>query len=1021
MGNTPKTASEKAFQENLTKRLTKYKWQAPDELNGNMHKVTVNDLIANWRQELNRLNADILEGVELTDGEFAQVMTKVTAISDSYEAAKLLAMENSTGKIDGIIRDKNPKVKSKQITLTIFKKVQVGGGDSSYKIAREVTTEQGNRFDMVLLINGLPLINIELKRADVGLDEAFNQFKRYYQDGEYINNFMAFSQMMVICSPIEMRYFATPKNLKRFNSAFVFHWADKENKPVNNWEGVVDNFLRVPMAHQMVGDYLVIYEAENKEEQCHLLMRPYQVYALQAIELASLGKDEGAGGIPHGGYVWHTTGSGKTITSFKTALFLSTRMGFDKIVFMVDRRELDANTSRRFQEYAKYEPVDVDNTTSTYALSKKIKKPGIVVTTTFKLHNLVKHLIEKKDFSLQEKRIVFIIDEAHRTTMGGMMKDIKNYFRKNGLFYGFTGTPLFDDNKIRGMVNEDSEVIKNTKDLFGPCLHKYTIDEAIGDKNVLGFHIKYINTGEFTNYADLKDKIAEEMATEAKGKPTLEQIEEKLAEWSDLDVEREAEKRKLLVYQDETHIPRVVEHILKNWEVQSQARYFNAILTVAYKKRVLAYYREFKRQLAGKDNPIHVAMTVSFGDENSEERLPREFIAEMYVDYEKFTNVSFTAGDKKRGEDAYYEDLTERGKRGGSGRNPKNIDLIIVADQMLTGWDDKYLNTLYNDRMLELQGLIQAYSRTNRVFGRRKEFGTIFNYLRPKESERAVKNALKLYASGGESSLAYVDTYEVAVKILSERIHDMCDTLADPTEWMFLLQDDKKCAAFKKAFKKASAQMGKVQQYYEFVWDDESFGLTMDMWLNYVGAYKNLLPTVEPPSPEEILALPGRLKIVDTAKVTAAYIIELVGKKATAVNGIRVLDDESMRILLEKIQQLSNRGEKQQADLLKLFLADIQAGKVAAVSDIDSAYTAWKNDRYEEDLARYALKWGVEVSLLKTSLAAYDSANPDNIPLIGEMQTNLHYEGEEDYFDHCVAFTESMPEFVREMHSKYGN
>ena len=294
MGNYNKSSSEKNFQERFVRELKKYKWLAPDGLDGNKQKVTVDDLIYNWRGELNRINADQLEGIELTDSEFAQAMAKVSQIDNSFEASKILAMEGSTGKIDGIYRDDNPKITRKQITLTIFKKAEVRGGDSSYKIAREITTSRGNRFDIVLLINGLPLINIEQKRTDKGLEEAFGQFRRYYRDGEYANNFMAFSQMMVITSEIATRYFATPKSINDFNLSFVFNWADKDNKPINNWQDIVAYFLMIPMAHQLVGDYLIIDEAEEEENRRHMIMRPYQVYALQAVEGASMRKPDRA-------------------------------------------------------------------------------------------------------------------------------------------------------------------------------------------------------------------------------------------------------------------------------------------------------------------------------------------------------------------------------------------------------------------------------------------------------------------------------------------------------------------------------------------------------------------------------------------------------------------------------------------------------------------------------------------------------------------------------------------------------
>lgn len=1025
MSNTPKNASERTFQDNFVKRLQKYRWSAPDNLDGNRHKVTVQTLIDNWRIELDRMNADQLEGVSLTDGEFRQVLNKVNSIANSYEAAKILAMENSTGKIDGIFRDPNPNVTRKQVTLTIFRKADVGGGESTYQIAREVSTDKGNRFDIVLLINGLPLINIEQKRADISLDEAFNQFKRYYADGEYIRNFMVFSQMMIAISPVEMRYFATPKSSKHFNPTFCFHWADENNKPVNKWETVVDRFLMVPMAHQMVGDYLVINEAEEKENQCHMLMRPYQVYALQSVELAAFGRDN-KDGLSHGGYIWHTTGSGKTITSFKTALFLSTRAGFDKIIFMVDRKELDSGTSKNFKAYASYEPVTVDDSPYTAALQRSLEGgPGIVVTTTFKVNNLIKSLIENDDYRLQNKKIVFIIDEAHRTTMGQMLRNIKKFFHQKGLFFGFTGTPLFDANHVKGSINEYSEAIKTTEALFGPKLHQYTIDEAIGDKNVLGFHIKYINTGEFIGYDDLRDKLIEALINEDKGKHKPQDIEEKVMGWDELKVENEAYKRNLFLYQDETHIPRVVERILKEWESQSQNRTFNAILTVAFKNRVVDYYKEFKKQLADSENPINIAMTVSFGNPNEDSRLPLDFEQEIFNDYESFTGVAFTPGDARNGEDAYYEDLTERGKRGGSGRNPKNIDLIIVADQMLTGYDDKYLNTLYVDRSLELQGLVQAYSRTNRVLGSNKEFGTIINFMRPKDTERAVKDALKLYGSGGETGKVIVDTYDAAVIELRKRMEDMKACLPDPTEWMMLESDEEARQLFLETFRKASAQLHKVEQYYEYKWNDERFGITYEEWLMYIGAYKNLRDKTGVEEPPEIIPLPGKLRVVGVQTVDSAYIIALVGTKVKNKNGVRTIDDESLRIILEKIQELRNLGEKEQADILHNFLDDISAGEVSAEGNADEAFNLWRQNKCREKVEAFAVDWGVYADLLQKSLEDYDESNPDRIPMLDEIRRTLDYDNAaaqqgKNRLQHMKSLTQDvLPMWLKETRKNY--
>ena len=1026
MSNAPKSVAEKTFQENFVKELQKYKWEAPNYLDGNKQKVTVADLVNHWRSELNRINVDQLEGVELTNNEFSQVMAKVNQIRNSYEAAKILAIEESKGKIDGIYRDDNPKITRKQITLTIFKKAEVRGGDSSYRIAREVQTPNNNRFDIVLLINGLPLINIEQKRTDKTLDEAFGQFMRYYRDGEYSNNFMAFSQMMVITSEIATRYFATPKTAGEFNPSFVFHWSDKQNNVVNAWEKVIEQFLMIPMAHQMVGDYLVIDEARDDENRRHMLMRPYQVHALQAVEGAAFGWDNDEK-LPHGGFVWHTTGSGKTITSFKTALFLSTRAGFDKVVFLVDRRELDNRTSENFKAYAAYESVSVDDTKHTYQVKKILKsaKNGIVVTTTFKLNSLVKELEEAHDDSLADKKIVFIIDEAHRTTMGQMMGTIKSYFKKNGLFFGFTGTPLFDENKIKGKVNEKSEVINTTEKLFGPKLHQYTIDEAIADKNVLGFHVDYINTGEFRSYDDLREQLAEKIK-EDHPELTDREVERQVQEMSEADLEKQAKKRELFKYQDETHIPRVVEEILNNWEAQSQAREFNAILTVAYKNRVIAYYDEFKKQLTDSGEKLNVAMTFSFGNENDPTPLDPKIVKDMFKDYAAFTGIEFVAGDKKHGEDAYFEDVVERATRGGSGRNPKNIDLVIVADQLLTGYDSKRLNTLYVDRSLELQGLIQAYSRTNRVFGSNKEFGTIINFQYPRLTEEIVDKALKLYGSGGKSSNAIVDTYETAVQKLEIKVIEMIPTLSAPTEWQTIERDKKKKEAFILAFKDAAEQLNLVEQYYEFKWNDVTFGIDEHTWLQYVGAYKNLTwKPGNPPTPTPINTLVGKTKLAGTQVIDANHILSLVGSKVTSSNGVQTVDSATLRIIYEQIQELSNMGEHEHAQLLKEFVdTELVSGNLSSSLNFDEAFEIWKASKLQSAVIDFSSEWGLDSELLGKSVNLYSISQPDVVPYINELISSVDFskatnQTAGNLLRHNMTLTTKLPEWIAKIKQKY--
>lgn len=1026
MSNAPKTASEKTYQENFVRELEKYRWKAPDFLDGNKQKVTVQTLIDNWRNELNRINADQLEGVALTDSEFNQVMSKVNQITNSYEAAKILAMEEGKGKIDGIYRESLPGVTRKQITLSIFKKAAVSGGDSSYQVAREIVTPSGNRFDIVLLINGLPLINIEQKRTDKTIAEAFGQLNRYYRDGEYSNNFMAFSQMMIITTEIETCYFATPKSVNDFNPSFMFHWSDKNNNLINDWKRVISHFLRIPMAHQMVGDYLVIDEAKDKENRRHMLMRPYQIYALQAIESAAFGADN-EDKIPHGGFVWHTTGSGKTITSFKTALFLSTRAGFDKVIFLVDRRELDSRTGENFKAYAAYEPVDVDDTSSTYQLKKKLKmvKNGIIVTTTFKLNNLIEELKRNQDYSLSEKKFVFIIDEAHRTTMGQMMGTIKDYFKKNGLFFGFTGTPLFDENKVKGKINEKSELINTTEKLFGPELHKYTIDQAISDRNVLGFHIDYINTGEFKSYEDLKEKLLEKILNDD---PSLDKkkVDRQIAALSDLEVEKEAVKNALLIYQDETHIPRVVQEILDNWDTQSQNKEFNAILTVAYKKRVIDYYKEFKKQLAERGDVLNIAMTFSFGNENDPENIAVKEAAMMFKDYSEFTGIEFIAGDKKHGEQAYFEDVVERATRGGSGRNPKNIDLVIVADQLLTGYDSKRLNTLYVDRRLELQSLIQAYSRTNRVFGASKEFGTIINFQYPKITEESVNEALKLYGSGGKSSKVIVDQYDIAVSKLKKLLSDMVLTLPEPSEWASIKDRTEEKQLFKEAFLKASEQMNIVQQYYEYQWSDDDFGMTEHTWLKYIGAYKNLF-SKDTPIPDQPISrvLLGRTKLSNTQVIDADHILKLIGNKVITTGKVQTVDAELLRLIYEQIQELSNNGEAEIANLIREFVEkELIPGHIPSEIDFDEAFKNWKEDKLKLEVKQFSEFWGIQnLEIMIKSVYSYTESQSGVIPYIDEINDSVDFESalnkeNENRLNHIIKLMEELPKWIRSIQSR---
>ncbi|MDD4323994.1 MAG: DEAD/DEAH box helicase family protein, partial [Eubacteriales bacterium] len=708
----------------------------------------------------------------------------------------------------------------------------------------------------------------------------------------------------------------------------------------------------------------------------------------------------------------------------KTALFLSTRVGFDKVIFLADRRELDKNTSEKFKAYSAYEPVMVDETKSTYQLKQRLKDQarGIVVTTTFKLNSLVKECLENDDKHLKNKKLVFIIDEAHRTTMGQMMGIIQEYFKKNTLFFGFTGTPLFEENQVSGMINQKSEVINTTEKLFGPLLHEYTIDEAIRDGNVLGFHVDYINTGEFSSYEQLKAELTERELSEHPDK-SVKEVQREVAGMTNADIERSAALKDILIYQDETHIPRVVSEILDNWEPQSQKRKFNGILTCAYKHRVVDYYQEFKKQLAERDQTLNVAMTFSAGNENDPERVSKDIIEMMFTDYASYTGIKFIPGDLRNGEDAYFANLISRFTNGGSKDNPKNVDLIIVAEQLLTGYDSKMLNTLYVDRPLQLQGLIQAYSRTNRVLDSSKEFGSIVNFQYPAITREAVEKALALYSSGGSSSRAIVDVYDVAVRRLKIAVTDMRKILYDPTKWAELKGHEEKQEEFNSAFKAALRQLNTVKQYYEFEWNDELFGIDEHTWHQYVGAYKNLNPRVTTEE-NEIKELIGQTMLIDSHPIDLPFILKLIDHEINKETDVQVVDAESQRIIYEQIAELSNMGDDRQAKLLKTFVDTyLIPGLLPSSVKFDDAFGEWKKQEQKHEISKFADDWGVDEEILSKASQQYSVNNVSYVPyseeLLDSVNPRLANFKHKSTLVHNMKLTETLPLFLEEMEEKY--
>ncbi|MDO4594732.1 MAG: HsdR family type I site-specific deoxyribonuclease [Tissierellia bacterium] len=703
---------------------------------------TTNALWENFRNILYRLNQRILDK-QLSDTEFAQVKNVISNLKTPYEAGQFLYGLNGISQIDIKLDD------GRNVFLTVFDQKQIGAGDTFYQVVTQIERpakiigRPDRRFDTTFLINGLPIIQIEEKIDTHDINEALNQMQQYIHENQYSDIFSTL-QILVAMNANDVKYMANT-TADKFNKDFSFHWQDDKNKKITNWKQFADEFLSIPMAHNMSTNYMILDGSKNDNKL--IVMRSYQVHATESV-LKKVRNTDFSFGKQKLGYVWHTTGSGKTITSFKTAWLLSRQPNVDKVVFVVDRKAL---TSQTFESYRAYDPSfsegdktalgSIQDTKNTSELQKRLKSKdnSIVVTSVQKLNRLIK----RENFKAPDKNIVFVVDEAHRSTGGDSFKNIQNAF-KHSAWVGYTGTPKFDD--------DDNDV--RTEDIFGPPLHKYTIKNAIADGNVLGFKVDFETTitDEQIKNVYLPNFYKREHPTWSKNK-----IKEKIDNLSEDDMDDNISKS--FYDNNEDHVRLVVKDIFEKWRNRSSNFKYSAILTTntggmgASTPMVNLYYEEFKkvnRQRKAKGEPmLNVAVSYSYNTSNDNSMVKaNEKLFECIKDYNETFSTSFGLDDVN----GYMADLSMRIRR--KAADKKHLDLLIVVDQFLTGFDAPTINTLYVDRTLKGANLIQSYSRTNRIHDMRyKPFGRIVNYRWPSYNEREMDKALRIYSNDQSSEL----------------------------------------------------------------------------------------------------------------------------------------------------------------------------------------------------------------------------------------------------------------------------
>lgn len=695
---------------------------------------TTGQLWDNFKAILEQHNQNTLDH-PLSTVEFNQVKKIISDIQTPYEAGQFLYGLNGVSQIEIDLDD------GRHVFLTVFNQKQIGAGDTVYQVVNQIerpaviTGKQNRRFDTTLLINGLPIIQIEEKRDTHDVNEALNQMRQYTDENQYRDIFSTL-QILVAMTPNNVKYMAntTPD---KFNKDFAFNWQRKsDNSIVRNWKEFADSMLSIPMAHQMATNYMILDGTKN--QQMLKVMRPYQVYATQNV-IENLKRADSELGTNKVGYIWHTTGSGKTITSFKTA-WLAIRMPkVDKVVFVVDRIALTKQTNENYKAYDPDASDDVlgsvQNTDNTNDLSRKLKSKdnSIIVTSVQKLDTLVK----RKSFKAPDKNIVFIVDEAHRSTGGESFAIIQKAFKKSA-WVGYTGTPMFDETTT-GL---------RTEDIFGPLLHAYTIREAIADRNVLGFKVDFETT---IDEEQMKTNYLPNFYRERYPKWTEERIQEKINNLSQEDMDDAVEPS----FYDENldHIKLVVEDIFENWRNRSNEGKYNALFTThvgggkASTPMAMMYFNEFGRVNAENKlnggQTLKVAVTFSQNSSNNDSMLvTNQGLYDAIMAYNKEFGKDFGMDDVA----GYTQDVTSRLNKSATDKN--YLDLVIVVDQLLTGFDAPELNTLYVDRTLKGAGLIQAYSRTNRIADmQEKPWGRIVNYRWPAQNEKLMNKALAIYAN----------------------------------------------------------------------------------------------------------------------------------------------------------------------------------------------------------------------------------------------------------------------------------
>lgn len=859
---------------------------------------TEEDLWANFRYILEQNNKDRLNGESLSDSEFEQVKNQLQ-FSSFYKAGEWLVGENGKVQVH-VQRD------TQRLHLVVMNHEHIAGGSSVYEVINQYsalkhdddssTTARDRRFDVTLMINGLPMIHIELKNKQHSYMDGFWQIKKYIGEGKFTGIFSAV-QMFVISNGVNTKYFSAASDTE-LNPKFISGWLDRDNNPVADYLDFAKSVLRIPEAHEMIARYTVLDEDAKRL----ILLRPYQIHAIESIREASkCGKS---------GYVWHTTGSGKTLTSYKaTRNLLMDIPAIDKAIFLIDRKDLDTQTTMAFQAYANNDLIDVDETDNVNDLKKKLKSDDrqVIVTTIQKLQRLItKRLTEgtPEYNKIKNLKIAFVVDECHRAVTPSTKRELERFFGRS-LWFGFTGTPRFAENPYPQL----GDLPRTTEELYGERLHKYTIQNAIHDNSVLGFQVEHNGPKNVSDEADSS------------------------------------------VYDNETHMLKVLDVILnKSYHKlgfqNGKGKTYEALLTTSSIQLAQKYYDLLTRVKNGEtslqiDEKVKqvlpdfpkFAITYSVTENEEGSHVNQQKMQSSLDDYNNMFGTKYEISQIQ----GYNGNLNKRLARKDAKFKSRNeqLDLVIVVDRLLTGFDAPCLSTIFIDRQpMGPHDLIQAFSRTNRIFDKNKSYGQIVTFQAPMLFKQCVDDAIKLYSAGGtkDAIAAEWDEIEPAFK---KALAALKVSAEKPSDVLTMSKQEKKIfVKMFQSFDKLFAQLKSFTQYEDSML--EEYGITDEEYYDYAAHYLNVVEELkgdnpdsdDPGNPDDpVVDQEYELMAYSNTKIDYEYIINLIQNIVTPGEDEESNTPEERQKKIEEVKQYVEELRKENpkvADIMSNLIYEIE-------------------------------------------------------------------------------------------------